>query len=285
VRSAPVDGFSLEYDRAGSGPPVVLLHGWPGSRDDWRDVAALLHRDADVVVPDLRGFGGSDRHDRPPADAYSADAQADSVCALIDELDLERPVVAGYDVGSRVAQAVARRLPDDVRALVLAPPMPGVGQRILEPEAQREFWYQPFHRLEVSTALIDGDARAVRAYLEHFWAHWSGPGWAPDPERFDALVERYARPGAFRASIAWYRSGAGTVARALAERPPAPLDRLLVPTTVLWPEHDPLFPVGWADRIDEFFADATVRVLDGVGHFVPLEAPEAVAAAITERLG
>jgi pimeloyl-ACP methyl ester carboxylesterase len=285
VRSAPVDGFSLEYDRAGSGPPVVLLHGWPGSRDDWSDVAALLHRDADVVVPDLRGFGGSDRHDRPPADAYSADAQAESVCALIDELDLERPVVAGYDVGSRVAQAVARRLPEDVRALVLAPPMPGVGQRILEPDAQREFWYQPFHRLEVSTALIDGDARAVRAYLEHFWAHWSGPGWAVDPERFDALVERYARPGAFRASIAWYRSGAGTVARALAERPPAPLDRLLVPTTVLWPEHDPLFPVGWADRIDEFFADATLRVLDGVGHFVPLEAPEAVAAAIRERLG
>jgi len=138
-RSLPVDGFSLEYDRAGSGPAVVLLHGWPGSRDDQRDVAALLAGGADVVVPDLRGFGGSDRHAREPAEAYSADAQTDSVCALIEELELDRPVLSGYDVGSRVAQTIAARLPDDVRALVVAPPMPGVGRRVLEPDAQREF--------------------------------------------------------------------------------------------------------------------------------------------------
>jgi pimeloyl-ACP methyl ester carboxylesterase len=235
-------------------------------------------------VPDLRGFGGSDRHDRPPAEAYSADAQADSVCALIEELELDRPVVAGYDVGSRVAQALARRLPDDLRALVLAPPLPGIGARVLEPEAQREFWYQPFHRLALSTDLVDGDARAVRAYLTHFWSHWSGPGWTPNAGRFEALVGTYARPGAFAASIAWYRAGAGAVARSLAERPPAPLDRLAVPTTVLWPEHDPLFPLAWSDRIDEFFADATLQVLGGVGHFVPLEAPETVADAIRARL-
>src|SRR3954468_10480307 len=205
--SRPVDGFALEYDRAGSGPPVVLLHGWPGSRSDHRDVAALLCDHADVVVPDLRGFGGSDRHDRPPSEAYSADAQADSVCGLIEELELDRAVIAGYDVGSRVAQAVTRRRPDDVRALVLAPPLPGIGPRILEPQAQREFWYQPFHQLELSERLIGDDPRAVRAYLEHFWSHWSGPGWTVAPERLDALTELYARPGAFRASIGWYRAG------------------------------------------------------------------------------
>src|SRR3954469_2982194 len=125
MRSRPVDGFALEYDRAGSGAPVVLLHGWPGARSDMHAVARLL--DADVVVPDLRGFGGSDRHDRPPAEAYSADAQAASVIALIEELGVERPVLSGYDVGSRVAQAVARLRPDLVRALVLAPPLPGAG--------------------------------------------------------------------------------------------------------------------------------------------------------------
>jgi pimeloyl-ACP methyl ester carboxylesterase len=282
--SRPVDGFALEYDRAGSGPAVVLLHGWPGSRSDHGSVAALLDGDADVVVPDLRGFGGSDRHDRPPSEAYSADAQADSVCGLIEELELDRPVIAGYDVGSRVAQTVARRRPDDVRALVLAPPLPGVGARVLEPQAQREFWYQPFHQLELSEALIDGDARAVRAYLEHFWSHWSGPGWTVAPERLDALTELYARPGAFRASIGWYRAGAGTVAKALAERPPAPLDRVAVPTTVLWPEHDPLFPLAWSDRIDEFFADVALTVLDGIGHYVPIEAPDAMAGAIRHRL-
>jgi pimeloyl-ACP methyl ester carboxylesterase len=284
-RSRPVDGFSLEYDRAGSGPSVVLLHGWPGARSDQREVAALLRDRADVVVPDLRGFGGSDRHDRPPPDAYSADAQADSVCGLIEELALDRPVLAGYDVGSRVAQAIARRLPEDLRGLVLCPPLPGIGERILAPAAQQEFWYQPFHQLELSETLVDGDARAVRAYLAHFWDHWSAPGWTPEPERVDALAALYARPGAFRASIGWYRAGAGAVARSLAERAPAPLDRVAVPTTVLWPEHDPLFPPAWSDRIDEWFADADVRVLDGVGHFVPVEAPGAVAEAISARLG
>ena len=283
-RSRPVDGFSLEYDRAGSGPAVVLLHGWPGSRDDQRDVAALLAGEADVVVPDLRGFGGSDRHAREPAEAYSADAQADSVCALIDELELQRPVLSGYDVGSRVAQTIAARLPDDVRALVVAPPMPGVGRRVLEPDSQREFWYQPFHRLPLSERLVDGDERAVRAYLEHFWGHWSGPEFTPDPARLDALVADYARPGAFTASIGWYRAGAGTFARSLGEQAPAPLDRVAVPTTVLWPEHDPLFPRAWSDRLDEFYADVDLQFVDGIGHFVPLEAPDRVAEAIRARL-
>ncbi|MFL5851621.1 MAG: alpha/beta fold hydrolase, partial [Solirubrobacteraceae bacterium] len=56
-RSKPVDGFRLAYERAGSGPPVVLLHGWPGARLDYREVAARLVAEADVVVCDLRGFG------------------------------------------------------------------------------------------------------------------------------------------------------------------------------------------------------------------------------------
>ena len=283
-RSRPVDGFSLEYDREGSGPPVVLLHGWPGTRADHRAVVPLLAGRADVVVPDLRGFGGSDRHDAPPAEAYSADAQAAGVLGLIDELGLERPVLAGYDVGSRVAQAIARLRPDAVRALVLSPPLPGVGERILTPEAQREFWYQPFHELGLADALVDGDERAVRTYLGHFWEHWSAPGWTLDPAHLDELVAAYARPGAFRASIAWYPAGAGAVAHSLRERVPAPEDRVAVPTTVLWGEHEPLFPVAWSDRLEAFFADAELRVLDGVGHFAPLEAPGAVADAVTERL-
>jgi pimeloyl-ACP methyl ester carboxylesterase len=275
--SAPVDGFRLAYDRVGSGPAVVLLHGWPGSRRDYEDVVPLLAGAFDVVVPDLRGFGESDRHDAPLA-AYSADGQAASVLGLIDELGLEQPVLVGYDVGSRIAQAIAHQRPEAVRALVLSPPLPGAGERVLSPDAQREFWYQHFHRLELSTDLIDGNRDAVRTYLRHGWEHWSAPGWALAPDRFDALVDLYARPGAFAASIAWYRSGAGTVARSLQEQPPQ--EPLRVPTTILWPAHDPLFPVEWGDRVSEFFADAAVRVLPDSGHFVPLEAPEEIADAV-----
>ena len=71
-RSAPVDGFSLAYERSGSGPPVVLLHGWPGDHTDYEDLVPLLADRAEVVIPDLRGFGESDKHAEPPAEAYSA---------------------------------------------------------------------------------------------------------------------------------------------------------------------------------------------------------------------
>ena len=153
-RSEPVDGFQLGYDRAGSGEPVVLLHGWPGDRTDYRVLAPDLAASFDVVVPDLRGFGESDKHPADPAEQYSAAAQARSVLGLIRELGLERPVLAGYDIGSRIAQTVAQQHPDQVRALVIAPPLPGIGKRILDPEPQREFWYQSFHRLPLAAELI-----------------------------------------------------------------------------------------------------------------------------------
>ncbi|HEX3791775.1 MAG TPA: alpha/beta hydrolase [Pseudonocardiaceae bacterium] len=285
MRGAAVDGFQLAYDRLGAGPAVVLLHGWPGDRTDYREVAALLAADFEVVVPDLRGFGESDKLVADPTEQYSAAAQARSVLGLIDELGLDRPVLAGYDIGSRIAQAIAVRRPDLVRALVVAPPLPGIGARILEPAAQREFWYQSFHQLPLIEQLVDGKPAAVRDYLAHFWSHWSGPAFALDQPGLDQLVEGYRSPGAFTASIAWYRAGAGSVANSLRERAPEPADRLAVPTTVLWPEFDPLFPRAWSDRVDEFFSAATVEFVDGVGHFAPLEYPAVFATAVRAVFG
>jgi pimeloyl-ACP methyl ester carboxylesterase len=281
LSSAPVDGFQLAYERAGSGPPVVLLHGWPGDHTDYEAVAPLLTGQFEVVVPDLRGFGRSDKHLQPPAAAYSAVAQARSVVGLIDELGLEPPVIAGYDIGSRIAQAIARDAPGTLRALVVSPPLPGAGRRVLTADAMREFWYQSFHQLPLIEEILDGDRAAVRAYLAHFWSHWSGPAFEPTDARLDHLADAYGAPGAMTASIGWYRAGSGGVASALAETEPD--ERIATPTTVLWQEHDPLFPRAWADRLNAFFSDFELRPLDGVGHFTPLEAPEAFAAAIRER--
>ena len=124
-------------------------------------------------------------------------------------------VIAGYDIGSRIAQALARTTPRLVRALVIAPPLPGVGQRVPGEHPPREFWYQPFHRLELSERLIDGNPDAVRAYLRHFWTHWSGPGFELDDADLDRLVDLYSGRGAFTASIGWYRGGAGAIASSL----------------------------------------------------------------------
>lgn len=283
METRPVDGFRLAYDRAGEGPPVVLLHGWPGDRTDFDRLVPLLTARADVVVPDLRGFGASDRHEPHAADAYAAPAQARSVAGLIEELGLVRPVVAGYDIGSRIAQGLAQSRPELVGHLVVAPPLPGIGTRILTPEAQREFWYQPFHQLPLADRLVDGDPEAVRTYLAHFWEHWSGPDHQVEQDRLDHLVETYARPGAFTASIAWYRAGAGAVAVSVAEESATPAV-VATPTTVLWPEHDPLFPRAWSDRLATYFAAVRLRPVDGVGHFAPVEYPGVLAEEILSAL-
>jgi len=281
-----VDGFRLTFDRFGSSaaPPVVLLHGWPGNRHDYRRVVPLLRDAADVVVPDLRGFGGSDKHAVDVRHFYSASAQAASVVGLINELGLSDVVLAGYDVGSRVAQSVARMQPDLVRSLVLSPPLPGAGDRVLEVRAQREFWYQSFHQLPLASRLIDGDAESVREYLRHFWTHWSGPDFVLSEDDLDQLVSNYALPGAFTASIAWYRAGAGMIAQSLTEQPPDRAIKIAASTDVLWPRKDPLFPVEWSDRAGDYFLDVAVHIADGVGHFTPLECPDRFAGLILSRV-
>ena len=225
-------------------PAVLLLHGWPGDRADFREVTPLLAGAAEVITPDLRGFGESDKHQADPAAQYSAAAQARSVAVLIEELGLVGPVIAGYDIGSRIAQALAAQRPDLVRALVISPPLPGIGDRILSPDAQREFWYQQFHRLDLATQLIDGNPGAVRAYLGHFWEHWSGPGFRLPAGHLEHLVTVYAPEGAFTASINWYRAGAGSVARSLAERPPPAADRITVPVHRAVARARPSVPAG-----------------------------------------
>lgn len=288
-RSAPVDGFRLTFDRYGTAgaAPVVLLHGWPGTRHDYRRVVPLLldarEQELDVVVPDLRGFGGSDKHAVSVNHFYSASAQASSVVGLIRELDLTGVVLAGYDVGGRVAQSVARMHADLVHALVLSPPLPGAGDRVLTARAQSEFWYQAFHQLPLADQLIDGDADAVREYLRHFWTHWSGPEFVLSKDDLDLLVSDYALPGAFNASIAWYRAGAGTVAQSLSELPPERAIKIHAPTDVLWPSHDPLFPRKWSDRLTDYFTDVHLHKADGAGHFTPLECPEHFARLVLSR--
>jgi pimeloyl-ACP methyl ester carboxylesterase len=281
-----VDGFRLAFDRFGTpgAQPVVLLHGWPGNRHDYRRVVPLLDAAADVVVPDLRGFGGSDKHVVDIRHFYSATAQASSVVGLINELGLSDAVLAGYDVGSRVAQSVARMHPHLVKALVLSPPVPGAGDRVLQPHAQQEFWYQAFQQLPIADRLIDGNPDTVREYLRHFWSHWSGPNFTVSEGDLDRLVSDYALPGAFAASIAWYRAGAGTVEQSLTELPPDRAIKIHAATDVLWPQHDPLFPRAWADRLDDYFDDVRLHLAEGAGHFTPLECPDEFADLIIRAM-
>ncbi|MCV7424462.1 alpha/beta hydrolase [Mycobacterium yunnanensis] len=278
-----VDGFRLAYDRTGAGHPVVLLHGWPGDRHDYRAVTDLLRDRADVIVPDLRGFGESDKHDMDPVEQYDVAAQARSVVALMDELEVDQVVLAGYDVGGRVAREVAERHPDRVGYLVLSPPLPGVRSRILDPDTQREYWYQAFHQLPLVEQTLDGRSDAVRAYLSYFWNHWTGPDFSPDEAEIDRLTDIYAISGALVASVNYYRAGAGAVNTALHETPPKRNARIATPTIVLWPGTDALIRREWADHLEDYFAELELRVV-GCGHFTPVEAPDDFAAAVLDAV-
>lgn len=253
---------------------VVLLHGWPGAASDYRRVLPQLPDDVEVVVPDLNGYGAAFTGSLPSADA-TAEAQAHRILSLIRERALEKPVIAGYDIGSRVAQALARLAPDEIGGLAVTPAYPGIADRFFAADRHDLAWYQFFHRNGVAADLIDGDARAVRVYLSHTWRSWTRDISLLADDEFDDLIRSYSRPGAFRASIEWYRANQGYPSVAA----------VTVPTIMLWPELDPLFPIEWADRLDEFFTDVSLRTVAGSGHFVPLEAPRAVADAIVELLG
>ena len=260
------------------GPPVVLLHGWPGFSIDYRDVLPLVATGARAVAPDFFGFGGSDIVTGPPEEAADEAAFARDVIELIDALGLERPVLAGHDVGSAVAAAVARQAPDRIRGLVLMNPThPFIGDKRWKPRAQREAWYQHFHLLPLAEALIDGQRRSVEVYLGHFYAHWAG-SVPVARELFESVVDAYARRGAFAASLAWYRARASHRER---EHTFAPVE---VPTIALWGDRDPMRPLDYREGFGQAFPRSQIRVLNGVGHFVPIEAPKAVAEAVGELL-
>ena len=198
----------------------------------------------------------------PLADA-TADAHARRIVELLDAGGHERAVVAGYDVGSRVAQALARIAPERVAGLVVTPFFPSLTPFTAEPAMAARYWYQHLHRLPLVEQLLDGRRAAVHAYLTHIWATWSAdPDLARGPE-FEALIDDYARPGAMTASIAWYRANVGY----------ATAPSLSSPTIVLWGDSDPLFPAEWAGATPESFTDAEVRILAGAGHFIPSRRP------------
>ncbi len=201
----------------------------------------------------------------------------------MNHLGIERAVLAAHDIGAVMAQVLARAASDRIAALALFnPPYPGIGQRRLESAAQSETWHQYFHNLPLAEYLVGYNRDTVRLYLAHFYGYWLGRKDALRPAEFEAIVDAYARPGAFGASIACYRSGVSSLSQAPIADPRTLKIRQC--TYVLWGEADPVMRVAWADRLTEFFTQCRYRLLPGVGHFVPFEAPDEAIAAITQSL-
>ena len=192
-----VRGATLHLRRVGHGAPLVLLHGWPEFSLTWEPVMQRLARRFDLVAPDLRGFGDSDK----PEGLFGAEDQARDVLALADALGLERFGLVGHDVGGAVLQAMARLAPERMTGLFLFGfSHRGIGGRASTPDRLGEVWYQSFHQMDLAEVLVGATRETVRAYITHFLHHWSHRKDAFEDVE-NAWVENFLNPAISAAAL------------------------------------------------------------------------------------
>jgi pimeloyl-ACP methyl ester carboxylesterase len=270
------NGASLHLVETGQGAPLLLLHGWPEFWLTWEPVMMRLASRHRVIAPDLRGFGDSDK----PSGRFGAENHAADMLGLLDALGIERAGIIGHDVGGAAMQPLARNTPERVAGLFFFDSVyPGIGSRMGAPDRLNEIWYQSFNQMEMAPALVGASRQTCHSYISHFLRHWAYRKSAFD-DVLSAFTENFPKPGNLAGGFAHYRAThAARIAMMKGEAPQLP--RITVPTCVRWPEHDPLFPYAWTDRLGETFADLDLALFPNVGHFPHRENPDRAAAEIS----
>jgi pimeloyl-ACP methyl ester carboxylesterase len=277
------NGAAFHVARLGSGPPLLLLHGWPEFWLTWEPVMTRLADRYTLLAPDLRGFGDSDKPDGP----FGPEQHAADMVALMDALGLEKAGVVGHDVGGAVMQPLARTAPQRLAGLFFFDFVyPGIGARMAEPDRLNQIWYQSFNQMEIAPALVGATRESCRAYIGYFLKHWAHRKDAFD-DVLEAFTDNFLKPGNLAGGFAHYRaSHAGRIKMMKGEAPKlAPIG---VPTCVRWAERDVLFPFSWTDRLSETFTNLDIALLPGVGHFPHREDPDRAAtqmAAFFKKIG
>ena len=267
------NGIRVHYLRGGSGLTLILLHGWPEWSHVWRPAMSRLADEFDVIAPDFRGFGDSQKTSVTPARDATPDALATDILALADGLGLKRFGIVAHDVGAFVAQVIARRSPERIAGLFFFNcPYPGIGARWVEPSHLLETWYQFFHQMPYAADLIGSSRDACRIYIHNFLRHWSHQKDVFDDE-LEVWVDNFMKPGNLQGGFNWYLSNhASRMAVIEGVAPPPP--PITNPTRIFWGEHDPVFKLSWTDRLPEFFTDLEFSFAPDAGHFVHYETPE-----------
>ena len=182
----------------GSGPAVVLLHGYGETGDMWAPLAAKLARDHTVIVPDLRGMGLSER----PAGGYDKKTQGQDIAGILDALKIGKVDLVTHDIGNMVGYAFAAQHPDRVNKFVLIDaPLPGVGpwDDIVRNHA---LWHFSFYGPDAER-LVQG---RERIYLDRFWNEFSADPKNFDEESREHYAALYARPGAMHAGFEQFKA-------------------------------------------------------------------------------
>ncbi|UTF55743.1 alpha/beta fold hydrolase [Natronosalvus rutilus] len=277
---AQANGIELHYVREGSEFPLFLVHGWPEFWRAWRKNVPVLAESFDIIVPDLRGFGDSEKPDVPAEEGYGVDAHVEDMLALADELEIDEFGFVSHDLGAYVGQEIARQHPDVLRGLFLFDtPYPGIGERWRDPEHIDEIWYQSFNQQPWAADLVGSSREACEAYIGHFLDHWAGDPSAFGEEDRQAWVDTYLQEGNLQGGFNWYIAADDARKELMREGAPE-MDPIEVPTRILWGELDPIVNAEWADRIGEYFADYELDTVPSAGHFLHHEKPEQANAEI-----
>ena len=288
-RIALSTGVTLNVALAGdaAAPPVILLHGFPESHRTWRAMAPLLADRFRLIMPDQRGFGGSDRP--PEVEAYRTDALVDDLYALAGALGLDRFAVVGHDWGGAVAWAAAlRRDKRLARLAIVNSPHPVIFQRsLIEDPAQRAAsqYITAFRNPAFEQAVA---AMGFESFFDKSFAGHVDLAAIPADER-RRYIDDWSRPGALNAMLNWYRASQMIVPPpgATVPLPEWLLSAFLairVPTLVVWGMRDKaLLPIQ-LDGLERLVDDLAIVRLPGAGHFAPWEAGEEVASALAPFL-
>jgi pimeloyl-ACP methyl ester carboxylesterase len=268
VATAPrqVDAAELHVALAGdeAAPPLVLLHGLGGSWRVWRRTIDGFARDFRVIAVDLPGFGRSGPY---PGRDYPLDGVAGCVAAALDALGIERHVLVGHSLGGGVAIAYAADRAERIERLVLVSPA-----GLVATGAVRASWRSPaLHRAgreatRLAEPLLAASRRARRlafARLVH------------DPDSL-AVGEALALVRGSRAGRGTPAAGIAIVNAGLRDR----LERLTMPTLVVWGAHDRVLSPDDAARLAAALPDGRLAVLPGTGHLPMVEKPEALVDTV-----
>lgn len=287
IRTVQAGSLNVAYVEAGEpgGWPVVLLHGFPYDIHAYDEVATILAAaGARVVVPYLRGFGATRfLSSATPRSGQQAALGAD-VLALLDALSIPSAILAGYDWGGRGACIVSALWPERVTGLI------SCGSYNIHdlagalkpdtPDNEHRLWYQYYFHSERGRAALTKDSKSFCRLL---WKLWS-PTWVFDDATFEKTSSAFDNPDFVETVIHSYRHRYGLVdgdpaledIEVLLARQPD----IEVPTVTIDGADDGIRPAGSASHAKRFKGPHEHRVIPGVGHNVPQEAPKAFAEAV-----
>jgi epoxide hydrolase 4 len=278
-RWVDVGGLRLHYVEAGTGPLVVLLHGFPEFWYAWRhQLPALADAGFRVVAPDLRGYNTSDKPRR--VRDYRPRVLAQEVADLIVALGAGSAAVAGHDWGGGLAWLLAMRHPERVERLVVlnAPHPIRFLKGLRSPRQLRRSWYILAFQLPwlPERLMAVRNFRALRRALRRQPIR-PGAFTAQDIDRYVAAA---AQPGALRAAINYYRAAF----RANLPAQVHSLRRVDVPTLVIWGDQDRYLGRELAEPDPAWVSDARVERIAEASHWVQADAPERVSQLMVDFL-